>query len=106
MVCDAMRGEKWCVYWWKGRCWLEGECAGAQLFPLQNADAEVLAEVLDEREKRYVREVYEVIKRGAVPNNPMDRLQVAECNQARELAEYWLRCWYFKEEVRGGEESF
>ena len=96
-VCPIER--KWCVYWWKGKCWLGG-CFGASLFPFQNGDAEVLAEVLDEREKREVREVYQLVKREAVPNDPMDRLSVAECQQVRELARYWLECWYFR--WRGG----
>jgi len=67
------------------------------LFPLQNRDAEVLAEVMDEREKREVREVYQLVEKEAVPNDSLNRLNVAECQQVRELARYWLGCWYFKE---------
>jgi len=63
---------------------------------LTNNDAERLSVALSEREKREVRELYEVIRQNAVPNDPKDKVSVAQAKQAKEDAEYWLSCYYFK----------
>ncbi|RLC39544.1 MAG: hypothetical protein DRH51_06965 [Candidatus Coatesbacteria bacterium] len=87
------KNGKWCIYWW-GHCFCD-ECLGAKIFPSHNG-AERLSVALSEREKREVRELYEVIRQSAVPNDPKDKVSVAQAKQAKEDAEYWLSCYYFK----------
>ena len=98
------KDNSWCVYAWRGECWFgvePSECEGVRLFPSfveGEGNVEVLAERLNEREKREVREVYRLILERAVASGK-DRLSLAEVESVKRCCKYWLGCWYFKPSV-------
>lgn len=83
------QGNQWCAYWFDSRChiddWYEEKsgCIEPHITPLFQ-DTNHMLEVISQKELNAQVDICKMIIKGAVPNNPLNRVQVVETYEVKE----------------------
>ena len=111
----VLRKSKWCVYNVKGMCYYsftknekedipsEEVCSedAPYLYPGQTVDGQILVRVYSDKQLGEEIRMMDTIVKGAQPNDPTDRMSVAETKQIKELCGDWLENLVREESDRG-----
>ena len=98
------RENKWCVYNVEGMCYYsftrdekeglpaEEVCSESApyLYPGQPVDEQILVRVYSDKQLAEEIKMMDTIVKGAQPNDPTDRMSIAETDQIKEICGEWL----------------